>query len=360
MLENSLIAALLEQMVQEQGTDLYINVGVPPVLRIGDRLLPMRTTVTTPTQINAMCEQLLPVEKQKEFKADMELNFSFSWNDEARFRANFFRQQQQAGIVIRRINTEIPTVESLGLPPIYSNLVMQKSGLVLVVGKAGSGKSTSLAAMLNYRNTNGSGHVVTVEDPIEYIHKSNRCLFTQRDVGVDTFSFSIALKNALRQRPDVVLVGEIRDMDVMGQVLSMAESGHLCLATLHAANATKTIERILDFFPDERHSQVLKSLANQLRGIMAQRLVDTVQGGKTLVCDVLLNDGAVTSLIQERKMVEIRDIMSKSRGLGMQTFDQVLFDLFVAGVIDERTAIMEAESSTEVNLRIHQWRTDHK
>jgi twitching motility protein PilU len=346
-------------MIQEQGSDLYLNVGSFPSLRLGDRILPMRSTPLAPAHLMSIVEQLLSPEKRKEFESTFELNIAFAWNNQARFRASFYRQQQQIGVVIRRIHTTIPSAASLGLPTPYTDMAMLKSGLVLVVGKAGAGKSTSLAAMIDYRNHHGSGHIITVEDPLEYIHTPDQCLFTQRDVGIDTLSFAAALRNALRQRPDVVLVGEIRDVDVMAQALSMAESGHLCFATLHASTATQAVERVLDFFSEERHRQVLKSLAGQLRGIFAQRLVDTISGGKALATEILLNEGAVTSLILERKMGEVRELIAKSNLRGMHSFDQSLFALVCAGTIREEVALSEAESANDLSLLIRQWRIDH-
>lgn len=350
-----LIKALLEEMIDEQGTDLYLSVGTPPCLRIGDRILPMRNQNMTNTMISEIIRELLPEEKLALYQKSLELNYSFQWDQRARFRANFYYQQQTSGIVIRRINTKIPTADDLHLPQPYREAVLHHSGLVLLIGRAGSGKSTSLAAMIDYRNRNGYGHIITIEDPIEYIHTPQQCLFTQRDVGIDTHSFADAVKNTLRQRPDVVLIGEIRDLEVMEQAIAVAESGHLCLATLHANNTSQAIERIVDMFPEERHSLVFKSLSQLLRGIFAQRLVDDTSGDKTMANEILLNQGAITSLIEEGKIKELKAIIEKSNSMGMHSFDQCLYNLHISGKITKDIALVYADSDSDLRLKIRQW-----
>ncbi|MBI1274484.1 PilT/PilU family type 4a pilus ATPase [bacterium] len=356
-----LITKLLDTMVSQNGADLYLTVGVPPCMRTGDRIVPIvQQQALTPLQVNSMARYLVPDELWALFERDLEFNYAFPWNGQARFRLNLFRQQQQNGMVIRHIKTIIPTLADLNLPAIYGQFAMRRAGLVLVVGKAGVGKSSSLAAMIDHRNRNGHGHIITVEDPLEFVHTPNRCLFTQRDVGIDTRSFAGALKNALRQRPDVIMVGEIRDIETMELAIAAAESGHLCLATLHADSANHTIERVLDMYDAHDQHRVLKSLAHNLSGILAQRLVDTLQGGKIMVPEILINEGGITQLIMENKVGEIKEIMGKSRGQGMCTFDQSLLDQVVAGRIHEDTALQEADSRTDLQLKLRQWYAEHK
>jgi twitching motility protein PilU len=356
-----MIAKLLDTMVAQNGADLYLTVGVPPCMRSGDKIVPIvQQQALTPLQLNSMARAIIPDELWHQFERDLELNYAFPWNGQARFRANLFRQQQQNGMVIRHIKTQIPTLADLNLPAIYGQFALQRSGLVLVVGWAGVGKSSSLAAMVDHRNRNGHGHIITVEDPLEFVHTPNRCLFTQRDVGIDTRSFANALKNALRQRPDVILVGEIRDIETMELALAASESGHLCLATLHADSANHAIERVLDMYDVQDQTRVLKSLAHNLVGILAQRLVDTLQGTKVMVPEILINEGAITQLIVENKVNEIKEIMAKSRGQGMCTFDQSLLDQVIAGRVHEDTALQESDSRTDLQLKLRQWQAEHK
>ena len=345
---------VLGLMVEKQASDAYLTVDAPASLRVSDRIEAIGDSLLTDEDIRVALGAILSDEQWQEFEHDYELNTSINWNNRARFRINVFRQQQQPGIVIRKINTDIPTLEELSLPPVFGELIMKKRGMVLVVGTTGSGKSTSLAAMLGHRNRKGSGHIITIEDPIEYVHRHGKCLFTQREVGIDTTSFRAALKNALRQRPDVVLLGEIRDAEVMEQALAFSESGHLCVATLHANSAAQTIERIVDMFPEERHQQIRRGLAENLQGIVAQRLLPNKANGRSLALEVMLRQGSVPGLIEEGEISQLKEIMSKSRGQGMVTFDQSILDLFTAGEITEEVALAESDNPTNLALTIRQ------
>lgn len=346
----------LEQMTSYQASDMYITHGCPAGLRLTDRILPVGD-ILKDEQIYTFIHEILNEEQIDEFESALELNKSIRWRDESRFRINLFHQQEHPGIVIRRINTVIPSLESLGLPKVYADQVMQTRGLVLVVGQTGSGKSTSLAAMIGYRNRYGTGHVVTIEDPIEFVHQHHGCIITQRDVGIDTYSYGIALKNALRQRPDVVLIGEIRDRETMEQAITFSETGHLCLATLHANNANQTIERILNFFPEEKHAQVRLNLALNLRAILSQRLVLNTRGGRSLAVEIMLNSGLVKSLIEDGKIKEIKEMIERGGDQGMRSFDQSLFQLLHNGEISEEVAIAEADNAANMRLNIKQRET---
>ena len=258
---------LLERLIALKGSDMYLTVGYAPSVRVEDKIIPLDGTPLNDNDLEAMMRELLDEEKRDEFNSTLEFNMPLAWRESRRFRINIFRQQQHPGMVIRRIETDIPTIDSLGLPKIYNDIIMENRGLVFVVGSTGSGKTTSLAAMAGHRNQNGFGHILTIEDPIEYVHAHQNCIVTQRDVGIDTYSFGMALKNALRQRPDVVIIGEIRDRDTMEQALHFSETGHLCVATLHAGNTCQAIERALSFFPEDKHQQTLDGLSNNLRAI---------------------------------------------------------------------------------------------
>lgn len=348
---------LLDQMITQQASDMYLTFGCPPSLRLSDRIVPLGNTLLTDDHIRTFMEEVLDEDKRDEFESTLELNTSINWKDRARFRINIYQQQQHIGIVFRRINTDIPTLESLTLPRIYADLIMQKRGLVLVVGQTGSGKSTSLAAMIGHRNRNGSGHVITIEDPIEFVHSHDGCIISQRDIGIDTYSFGIALKNALRQRPDVVLIGEIRDRETMEHAITFSETGHLCVATLHANNSNQAIERVLNFFPEEKQAQIRLNLSLNLRGILSQRLVLNKEGGRNLAVEVMLNTGLIKNLIEEGKIRDIKDLMERGRDEGMQTFDQSLFELYAKGIIAEDIAISEADNASNLRLNIKQLTT---
>ncbi len=345
---------LLEQMVQHKASDLYLTYGCPASIRLSDRIMTVDNAPLTEEQVRTYMEELLDEEQLDEFETTLEYNSAINWMDRARFRINAFRQQQHTALVIRRIQTEIPTIEELGLPEAYRNLVMERRGLVLVVGPTGSGKSTSLAAMIGHRNRNGSGHIITIEDPVEFVHTHQGCIISQRDVGIDTYSFGMALKNALRQRPDVVLIGEVRDRETMEHAINFSETGHLVLATLHANNANQAIERALNFFPEEKHHQILLNLSLNLKGVLSQRLVLNKKQGRSLAVEVLLNSGLIKTLIEEGKIRDIKEMMEKSRDAGMQTFDQSLFDLYAQGLVDQDVAIAEADNPANLRLHIRQ------
>lgn len=350
------IHALLGKMQELKASDLYLTYACPPTMRINDRLASIGEASLTDEDLSRYLGQLLTQEQYDDFQMTLELNTAINFNEGARFRVNVFRQQGHDGVVIRRIQMEIPTIEGLNLPGVYGDLALMKRGLILVAGPTGSGKSTSLAAMVGHRNSHGSGHIVTVEDPIEFIHHHNQCIITQRDIGLDTFSYSIALKNALRQQPDMVVIGEVRDRDVMEQAIYFAETSHLCIATIHANNSSQVLERVLNFFPDERHPHVLMNLSLNLRAVLSQRLVRNEQGTKSLALEIMLNQGLIRQLIEEGKIRQIREMIEKGSSEGMQTFDQCLFELYKKGEISEDVAL--AESDAPANLRLLM--TSHK
>lgn len=343
------INSILAEFVRSGASDCYFTVGSVPAFRIGHNIEGQDATRLAQADIDHILRELLPEDAILEFESTLEYNTAIVWN-EARFRMNIFRQRRQTGIVLRRIRTDIPSLEQLELPKIYGDLILEKRGLILLVGATGSGKSTSLAAMLGHRNSNGSGHIVTIEDPIEFIHEHDRCLFTQRDVGIDTYSFGIALKNTLRQAPDVIVIGEIRDRETMEHAIVFAETGHLCLATLHANNANQAIERIINFFPEEKHKQILLNLSLNLKAVLSQRLVLNTKGTRSIAIEILLNNGIIHDLIAEGRVKEIREHIEKGRDLGMQTFEQGLFALYTNGIITEQVAL--AESDNQANLRL--------
>lgn len=354
------IQDLLKRMVQEKASDLYLTVGYPPVLRIRSEVVHAGDTPLDIDYIHTMMAEVLTPDNIEEFDATHELNVSIEITDLARFRINAFQQQNKPGMVIRRIENVIPTVEQLGLPSVYADLAMEKRGLIIVVGQTGAGKSTALASMIGHRNRNGHGHIITIEDPIEFVHRHQQCIITQRDLGIDTFSFGTALRNALRQRPDVLLIGEIRDVDAMEHALNFAETGHLVLTTLHANNSSQAIERILAFFPEAQHNQVLLSLANNLKAVLSQRLVETVQETRVPAVEILLNKGLIRNLIHEGKTREIREMLEKNREQGMQTFDMCLLDLHIQGIISEEVALAESDNSSNLKLQIRQLQTAKK
>ncbi len=354
------LAPYLQEMVNRKASDLYLTHGCPPSLRLSDSILSLGRELITDEQLQGYLQELLSEEQRDEYESTLEMNTAIPWQDHSRFRINVFQQQQHISIVIRRIITEIPTIESLGLPKPYADLIMRPRGLVLVVGPTGSGKSTSLAAMLGHRNEFGAGHIVTIEDPIEFVHHHKGCIISQRDVGIDTYSYGIALKNALRQRPDVVLIGEIRDRETMEHAINFAETGHLCVSTLHSNNANQAIERIINFFPEEKHQQIRLNLSLNLRGILSQRLVLNSQGRRSLAVEIMLNNGLIKSLIEQGKIREIKDMMDRGRSEGMQTFDQSLFDLCQQGIITEEVAIAEADNPANIKLQFKQAQTTQR
>lgn len=344
---------LLKAMHQMGGSDLFISVDFPPSIKTHGTMKALSQQRLTGDLTRAFALSLMNERQCAEFEAELECNFAISLPDVCRFRVNVFVQQQNVGMVIRTIASEIPSIDKLGLPDVLREIIMTKRGLVLVVGGTGSGKSTTLAAMIDHRNSSAPGHIITVEDPVEYVHKNKQCLVTHREVGVDTHSWEHALKNTLRQAPDVILIGEIRDRETMEHAIAFAETGHLCLGTLHANNANQTIDRIVNFFPEERRNQLLMDLSSNLRAIVSQRLIRTEDGkGRKAAIEILLNTPTIAEMIFKGQFQSIKEIMAKSRELGMCTFDQALFDLYNAGFISYEEAIRNADSTNELRLQI--------
>jgi twitching motility protein PilU len=344
---------LLTGMSRAGGSDLFIANDFPPSMKANGSMMPLATQKLTGEITRALANAVMNQRQREEFARELECNFAISIPEVSRFRVNVFMQQQHVGMVIRTIAAEIPNFEKLGLPEILKEVVMTKRGLVLVVGGTGSGKSTSLAAMIDHRNRNSPGHIITVEDPVEYVHKSNQSLITHREVGIDTHSWHHALKNTLRQAPDVILIGEIRDAETMEHAVAFAETGHLCLGTLHANSANQTIDRIINFFPEERRNQLLMDLSSNLRAIVSQRLIKTVDGkGRKAAIEILINTPSISEKIFKGEFHEIKQIMAKSRELGMRTFDWALFDLYNEGHIPYEEAIRNADSANELRLNI--------
>ncbi|WP_420477326.1 PilT/PilU family type 4a pilus ATPase [Noviherbaspirillum sp. ST9] len=344
---------LLKVMHQQGGSDLFISADFPPSMKHQGSMKPLSQQKLTGEVTRKLANSLMNEKQLKEFESDLECNFAISIPQVCRFRVNVFVQQQQVGMVIRTIAAEIPSFEKLQLPEILKDVIMTKRGLVLVVGGTGSGKSTTLAAMIDHRNASSSGHIITVEDPVEYVHKNKSCLITHREVGVDTHTWHHALKNTLRQAPDVILIGEIRDTETMEHAIAFAETGHLCLGTLHANNANQTIDRIINFFPEERRNQLLGDLSSNLRAIISQRLVRTEDGkGRKAAIEILLNTPTIAEQILKGQFHAIKETMAKSKELGMRTFDQALFDLYNEGFISYDEAIRNADSANELRLQI--------
>jgi twitching motility protein PilU len=346
------ITKLLTLMIEHSASDLYLTVDSPPMYRINGIVRPAGSKVLNPEDTESIAISIMSDAQQKEFEATNELNLALYYSKLGRFRVNVMRQRACIALVIRQIKATIPTFDELNLPPILKDIAMTKRGLVLVVGATGSGKSTSLAALIDYRNTHSSGHIITIEDPIEYIHAHKKCIVTQREVGMDTYSFQVALKNCLRQAPDVILLGEIRDSETMEAAIAFAETGHLCLATLHSNNANQAMERIMNFFPSERHAQIYLQLSLNLRSIVSQRLVKTTDGGRIPAVEVLLDSPRVKDLIHKAQIAELKEAMEKSTNFGMQTFDQALFDLYRSGKITLDEAIKNADSQNNLRLRV--------
>ncbi|HJE68139.1 PilT/PilU family type 4a pilus ATPase [Pseudomonas oryzihabitans] len=343
----------LQLMVDKGASDLFITTGVPPSMKINGRMTPVTKDSLTPEQCRALVLGVMNDEQRQEFQQKRECNFAISARGIGRFRVSAFYQRNLVGMVLRRIEVNIPTVEQLRLPEIIKKLAMTKRGLVIFVGATGTGKSTSLAAMIGHRNKNSAGHIISIEDPIEYIHQHQGCIVTQREVGIDTESFEVALKNTLRQAPDVIMIGEIRSRDTMEHALAFAETGHLCLATLHANNANQALDRIIHFFPADRHSQTWMDLSLNLKGIVAQQLVPTIDGqSRRAVIEVLLNTPLVADLIRKGEVHELKALMKKSGELGMQTFDQSLYGLYRDGEITYEAALAHADSANDLRLMI--------
>jgi len=342
----------LRKMTQKNGSDLFISAGFPPACKIHGRMTPMSTQALSGEQTNILVRSIMNDRQVRDFDAHKECNFAISPKGIGRFRVNAFVQQGLSGAVLRTINAGIPTLDELKLPPVLKEVVMNKRGLVLMVGGTGSGKSTSLAAMLGHRNANSYGHIITIEDPVEYVHPHVNCLITQREVGVDTESWDAALVNTLRQAPDVILIGEIRTRETMEHAINFAETGHLCLSTLHANSANQALDRIINLFPEERRSQLLMDLSLNLNAIISQRLLPCTDGGRVAAVEIMLNSPLIQDLIFKGDVGGIKAVMKKSRELGMQTFDMALFDLYEAGKISYEDALRNADSMNGLRLAI--------
>lgn len=344
---------LLKLMIEKKGSDLFITVGFPPAIKVHGKITPVSKTELTADNTKALVYAVMNDKQLKEYEATKECNFAVNPVGVGRFRANAFIQQGYCGLVMRTIETEIPNLDKLKLPEILKEIVMTKRGLVIMVGGTGSGKSTSLAAMIDYRNENSFGHIITIEDPIEYVHPHKSCIIMQREVGMDTDDWEIALKNTLRQAPDVILLGEIRDRMTMEFGIAFAETGHLAMATLHANSANQALDRIINFFPEERRQQLLMDLSLNLKAVIAQRLLKTRDGkGRAAAIEIMLNSPLISDLILKGEVHEIKTIMSKSNELGMKTFDQALFDLHQEDRVTLEDALRNADSMNELRLRI--------
>lgn len=353
MESKQILHKLLTILVERKASDLFVTVGVPPSVKVDGEMTPIMELPLSREQSLAIVEASMTAEQKQRFYDTHECNFAIAVNNLGRFRISAFWQRDSAGLVARRINTEIPDPDSLGLPPILKDVVMSKRGLYLFVGATGTGKSTSMAALLGYRNQNSCGHILTIEDPIEYVHRHGKSIVTQREVGIDTDSFDNALKSALRQAPDVIMIGEIRSIETMEQAITFSETGHLCLATLHANNANQALDRIMHLVPTEKKSQLMFDLSFNLRAIVAQQLVPRRDGnGRRAAIEIMLNTPMIQEHIRRNEMHLIKDTMTKSRELGMQTFDQALFDLYQSGDISYADAIHYADAPNDLRLMI--------
>ncbi|UXY14707.1 PilT/PilU family type 4a pilus ATPase [Chitiniphilus purpureus] len=344
---------LLRHMRSKSASDLFITADFPPAMKIDGRVTPVSAQTLTAQHTKELARSIMNDRQAEEFEATKECNFAINPGSLGRFRVNTFMQQGRVGMVLRTINSEIPKLAELGLPPVLQDIAMTKRGLVIFVGGTGSGKSTSLAAMIGHRNEASYDHIITIEDPIEYVHEHRNCIVTQREIGVDTDSWGAALRNTLRQAPDVILIGEIRDRDTMDYAIAFAETGHLCMATLHANSSNQALDRIINFFPEERRQQLLMDLSLNLKAFVSQRLVPHRSGrGRVAAVEVMLNSPLISDLVFKGEVHEIKEIMKKSRELGMQTFDQSLFDLYEAGKISYEDALRNADSVNDLRLQI--------
>lgn len=349
----SFMFRLLKTVFDHGGSDLFISADFPPSMKHQGIMKPLSSQELSSDKTKLFAYSLMNEKQRAEFENELECNFAINVPEVSRFRVNVFQQQLNVGMVIRTITSEIPNFTKLKLPPQLKDVIMEKRGLILVVGGTGSGKSTSLAAMIDHRNESSAGHIITVEDPVEYVHKHKKSMITHREVGVDCHSWHNALKNTLRQAPDVILIGEIRDTETMEHAIAFAETGHLCLGTLHANNANQTLDRIINFFPEERRNQLLMDLSSNMKAIISQRLIRTEDGkGRRAAVEIMLNTPLIADIILKGNFHELKEIMTKSRELGMQTFDQALFDLYDDGAISYDEAIRNADSMNEIRLKI--------
>jgi len=348
-----LMQDLLQRMVEKKGSDLFITSGFPPAIKIDGEVRAQSDRLLTPEQSSILVRAIMNDRQTRDFDSTKECNFAIAPPGIGRFRVSAFVQQGYIGCVVRMINSKIPTIEDMDLPSVLKDVVMAKRGLVIVVGGTGSGKSTSLAAMVNYRNERSRGHIITIEDPVEYVHPHKGCVVTHREVGVDTENWMTALKNTLRQAPDVILIGEIRDRETMEYAIQFAETGHLVLATLHANSANQALDRIINFFPEERREQLLMDLSLNMRAMISQRLVPRDTGeGRIAALEIMLHSPLIADLIFKGDVAQIKEVMAKSNRVGMKTFDQALFDLYEAGMISYEEGLRNADSKNEVRLRI--------
>jgi twitching motility protein PilU len=346
------VTPYLKILADKDGSDLYFSTGARPSAKFNGVLTALGKEPAPPGWVDGLAQEIMNDKQKKEFIEKPEMNLALSLPQVGRFRVNIFKQRNEVSMVIRNIVTTIPNINDLGLPEVLQKVIMAKRGLVLFVGGTGSGKSTSLAALIDYRNTNSKGHIITIEDPVEYIHPHKGCIINQREVGMDTDSFADALKNTLRQAPDVILIGEIRDRETMEHALAFAETGHLAISTLHANNANQALDRIINFFPEERRPQLLSDLSINLQSFVSQRLIPTVDGKRCAAIEVLLNSGRVADLIKQGAVMEIKEVMEKSEAMGMQTFDTALYHLYNAGKISLDEALKNADAENNLRLRI--------
>jgi twitching motility protein PilU len=346
------ISEWLKILSTEGGSDLYLSTGAPPCAKFQGQLKPIASEIMQPGEIREIAYELMDATQRADFEQELEMNLATSISGYGRFRVNIFVQRNEVGIVARNIVADIPNWQDLRLPPILTEVMMRKRGLVLFVGATGSGKSTSLAALIDYRNSNSSGHIVTIEDPIEYVHTHKKSIVNQREVGVDTRSWHNALKNTLRQAPDVILIGEIRDRETMEHAIAFAETGHLCISTLHANNANQALDRIINFFPEDRRQQLLMDLSLNIQAFVSQRLIPTVDGKRCAAIEVLLGTPLVADLILKGEIEGVKEVMRKSENIGMKTFDTALFELYQQGLITEEEAIRNSDSANNVRLKI--------
>ncbi|HBK55091.1 MAG TPA: type IV pili twitching motility protein PilT [Xanthomonadales bacterium] len=343
----------LKLMAHKKASDLFVTAGVAPSIKVNGKITPITETPLTPQQSRDLVLNVMTPSQREEFEKTHECNFAIGVAGIGRFRVSCFYQRNQVGMVLRRIESKIPTVEELNLPPVIKTMSMTKRGIILMVGATGSGKSTTLAAMIGYRNQNSAGHIITIEDPIEYVHKHQGCIITQREVGIDTDSWEAALKNTLRQAPDVIMIGEVRTREGMDHAIAFAETGHMVLATLHANNANQAMDRIINFFPEERRNQLLMDLSLNLKGVVAQQLIPTPDGkARRVATEILLGTPLVQDYIRDGEIHKLKEVMKESTNLGMKTFDQSLFELYMAGEISYEDALRHADSTNEVRLKI--------
>ncbi len=343
---------LLKALHEKKGSDLFITAGFPPAMKLDGEMIQIASKPLSPENTENFVKSIMNEKQIKEFEENLECNFAIAVEGVARFRVNTFIQQGKYGMVLRIINTKIPNIDNIGVPEILKKIIMEKRGLIIVVGATGSGKSTTLAAMIGHRNKNQAGHIITIEDPIEFVHEHEKSIVTQREVGVDTHAWEHALKNTLRQAPDVILVGEIRDRETMEYAITFAETGHLCLATLHANNANQALDRIINFFPEERRNQLLMDLSLNLKSVVSQRLIPAAKGGRVPAVEILLNTPYVQELIFKGEVGVIKEAMKKGKEIGMKTFDQALFEHYESGVVSYEDALRNADSVTDLKLAI--------